>query len=233
MNIIDKYNNIPVLAVKGIIVYPYVILTIDALRNFSINAVEHSINSDHLVFVTSQTDLSNDNPGFDDVYKEGTLCCIKQILKLPNNATRVLLEGLKPATLLALTRKEPFLSGDIEILEDDNVKRLTKNNEALIRETADLFEKYYSLSNHLYNDALIALNSNLKEPNKFSYLIAANLNIDIDEKQKLLKIRNGLKRLKKLVSIMVQEIEILKIEEKIHSQVKEKIDKHQKEYYLR
>ncbi len=233
MDLIKQYKNLPVLAVKGITIYPYVILTVDALRDFSVKAIETAMNEEHLIFVTSQKDFTNDNPGFSDIYQTGTLCSVKQILKLPRNTVRVLLEGLKPAKLSVLNRKKPYLMGDIDILKDGEIKRISKKTEAMIRETITLFEEYYSLSNHMLNDALIALNSNIEEPDKFSYLISANMNLSTEKKQELLEIRNPIKRLEKIISVLISEIEILTIEEKIHSDVKEKLDKNQKEYYLR
>ncbi len=233
MNLEKQYTNLPVLALKGITIYPYVIITVDALRDFSIKAIEKAMDEEHLIFVSSQKDFTNDNPGISDIYETGTLCSVKQILKLPRNTVRVLLEGVKPARLTALNKKRPYMMGDIDILEDGEIKRISKKTEAMIREVIDLFEEYYSLSNHMLNDALIALNSNVEEPDKFSYLISANMNLPTEKKQELLEIRNPLKRLEKIISVLISEIEILTIEEKIHSDVKEKIDKNQKEYYLR
>lgn len=233
MNSDKIYCNIPVLPVKGITVFPYVILTIDALRDFSVKALEAAVADNGRVFVVSQKDISNENPDFSDVYEYGTLCSVKQILRLPHNSARVLIEGIKPARLLSIRSKRPFITGDIEMVDDESVKRVTKNTMALVKETTTLFEEYYSLSNHLMNDALIAVNSNFEDPEKFSYLISSNLNINVEKKQELLSLRNSLKRLKKIITILMSEIEILKIEEKIHSEVKAKMDKHQKEYYLR
>lgn len=229
----NQYKNIPVMPVRGFVLYPHMLLTLDAMRSFSIKAVEYAMTSDMKIFVTGQKSVSKERPGKNDLFETGTLATVKQIMRLPNNTVRVLVEGVCPASLVNINTLSPFITGEVEILSDKPVKRVSKNAQALMRAATELFEEYCTLTNHFAAQTLLTLGTCTEDIDKFSYLICSNLAVSVKSRQQLLEMREGAKRLKKAVEILASEIEILRLEAEVHDKAKEKIDKNQKEYYLR
>jgi len=225
--------DMPVLALRGLNIFPEMIISLDVQREISINAVDTAMKDGQTVFITAQKDASVENPKFDDVYDYGVVSVIKQVLKLPNNTMRVLVEGIKVGKLLAFNSRKPYLSGKIENVEIKSLKRKTKKTEAMVRQIMELFEEYFSLSNHIQPDAVMLVNSAMNETDRFSYLVASNINAPVEKRQAVLEITGTVRRLEALLKLIISENEILRIENEIESKVREKIDKNQKEYFLR
>ena len=228
-----EFFDMPVLAMRGANIFPHTVITLDIQRNISINAVEEAMRRGQKIFVSAQKDAMIEMPKFDDVYEYGVIAKIKQILRLPNNNLRILIEGESVAKIVAFNSRRPYISGKICPVELKPVKRITKKVEAMIRHLGDLFSEYFSLSNYIPPEALIVINSSTDDAEKFSYLISTNLNAPLEKKQAILEIFSTVKRLEQLIKLLISEIEILKIENDIENKVREKIDKHQKEYFLR
>lgn len=231
MNFENK--DIPVLALRGLNIFPEMIITLDVQREISINAVNMAMNQDQLIFITAQKDAGIENPKFNDVYEIGVVAAIRQILRLPNNNMRVLVEGIEIARLMAFTSKKVVLKGKIEPVKTKKVIRKTKKTEAMVRNVISLFEEYFSLSNHIQPDAVLLVNNSSDDVDKFTYLVCANINAPVEDRQSLLEITSSVKRLEAIIKLLISENEILRIEDDIQSKVKQKIDKNQKEYFLR
>lgn len=225
--------NLPVLPLRGLNIYPNMIITFDVRRRMSIEAIERAMNEEQLVFVTAQKDASIEIPSEDDVYECGVIAKVKQVLKLPKNNLRVLVEGIKVAYLLKFTKEKPYIRADIEILERKSPKRKTVKLEAAVREISDLFGEYYSLSSHIDSESVMLIQNSLEDIEKFSYLVVSNINAPLEKRQKILEISNLSKRIEAIISLLISENEILRLSDEINNKVRDKIDKNQREYFLR
>ncbi|MBE7028820.1 MAG: endopeptidase La [Ruminococcaceae bacterium] len=230
-----KFDNIeiPVLALRGLNIFPEMSISLDVQRDISVNAVNTAMKKDQVIFITAQKDAEIDNPQYNHLYPIGVIAIIKQILKLPDNNLRVLVKGVKTARLDALISKEPFFMGSITPVEITSVKRKTKKTEAIVRNIMSLFDEYFTYTKHINSDVFSMITSSLEDYERFSDLVSSNLDISVDRRQSLLETFSVAKRLELIMEILVSEIELLKLKNNIQVKVKENIDKNQKEYYLR
>jgi len=208
------------------------ILHFDVGREKSIKALEEAMINNQLIFLVAQKDAQNDTPTKDDIYKVGTISKVKQLLKLPGNTIRVLVEGINRAEICEFTQTEPFFMAEVmeKIIAPDSFNKTEV--EALKREVISTFEEYVKLSNKITAESVVTIMSN-DDVNQISDLIAASIVLKIEDKQKLLSEFNPVKRLEKLLELLVREIQILEVEKDINIKVRKQIDKMQKEYYLR
>lgn len=226
-----KDNVLPLLPIRGITIFPHMVLHFDVGRPKSILALEDAMVKNQTIFLVTQIDHKVENPTLDDIYKIGTVSKIKQILKLPGDTIRVLVEGLYRAEIDEVIKEEPFIECSVKIHADLKVDN-TPEVEALMRQTLSTFEEYIKLNNTIPDEILLTV-TDIDEPGKLSDVVISYLVLRQESKQELLEAINPVDRLKKLLEMMAREIDILKIERKIGMKVKRKIDKSQKEYYLR
>ncbi|MDK2835735.1 MAG: ATP-dependent Lon protease [Thermosediminibacterales bacterium] len=227
----EKQKLLPLLPLRGLIVFPYMILHFDVGRDKSISALEEAMAEDQLILLCTQKDPKIDSPQENDIYRTGTIARIKQLLKLPGNTIRVLVEGIKRAKILNYIETEPFFKVEIMEIEEEEDESNTEI-EALMRSVKDQFEDYVKLSKKLSPEILTTINV-IDEPGRLADIIASHLTLKIQDKQKILEAVTAKERLKKLYAIMSREIEILEIERKISMRVRKQMEKTQKEYYLR
>jgi ATP-dependent Lon protease len=229
-----KRRTLPLLALRGIVIFPYTITTFDVGRPKSIKAIEEAMLQDNLIFLTAQKDLSVQDPEIDDIFKVGTIAKIKQILKLPGENVRVLIEGIKRAEIRKIISTDPFIKA--EVIESNVVlsKRAVTEDEieAAKRSLLESFENYVRLSNRVPTETLFAI-ATTKDADKITFEIAGSLPISLEQRQLLLDEQNVLERIEMLLGFLVKETEILQIEKKINAKVKNQIDSMQREYYLR
>ncbi|SKA90124.1 ATP-dependent proteinase. Serine peptidase. MEROPS family S16 [Caloramator quimbayensis] len=226
-----KNNIYPLLPLRGMTIFPHMVLHFDVGRTKSILALEEAMVKDQMIFLVAQKDVKEENPREDDIYRIGCVSKIKQILKLPGDMIRVLVEGLYRAEIEEITKEEPYFECRLYIhTEKENEK--TVEVEALMRQAISHFEEYVNQSNSIPDEILSTI-TDIKEPGKLSDVITSYLIISLEQRQELLEAVDPVLRLKKLIEIMFREIDILKMEKKIGMKVKRKIDKMQKEYYLR
>lgn len=225
-------RNIPLIPLRGLSIFPYMVVHFDVGRDKSVNALEESMVNDSLIFLTAQKEAEVDTPGTDDFYHVGTVCKIKQLLKLPGDNIRVLVEGINRARVTDVIMEEPYFQVEIEelIYNEEIIK--DKKIEALMRMVIDSFEDYISIGNKISAEALVNV-SKIEEPGRLADVIASYILLTLENKQKILEAFHPYKRLETLQIILKEEIEILKLEEKISQRVKKQINKVQKEYYLR
>ncbi len=227
-----KLRRIPCLPLRGLTVFPYMVLHFDVGRQKSIAALEEAMINDQELLLVTQKDAKMDDPGFDDIYHVGTVSKIKQLLKLPGDTIRVLVEGLRRGRIIECISTDPYFEVKIEEIEETDPEPGNLEQEALMRSMLDIFEDYVKLGNRVSPDTLISVNA-VEKPGQLADIIAANVLVKIEDKQSILEAFDPRDRLEKLYGILTREIQILEIERKINQRVKKQIDKLQREYYLR
>ncbi|MCB2353463.1 endopeptidase La [Clostridium estertheticum] len=228
----DKTTKLlPLIPLRGMNIFPYMVLHFDVGREKSILALENAMLNNQEIFLVSQKVSKIEEPEEKDIYDIGTICNVKQILKLPGDSIRVLVEGMQRGKISEYKDKEPFVSVEVELIYDEQSAD-DKKCKAYIRLIDKAFEEYINLSVNSFPDALLSLEET-EEPGRYCDIVSSYLILKPQTKQELLEILDVTKRLEKLLLILKNELEVLKIEKKIGTKVKDKIDKVQKEYYLR
>lgn len=223
---------IPLLPLRGIVVFPHMILHFDVGRAKSIKALEEAMMKDQKIFLAAQKDPTQETPDNKDIYTVGTISKIKQLLRLPGENIRVLVEGLERAKIVDFVSDDPYY--EVNVRECPNPKHQSKDSEteALVRQVVSYFEQYAKLTNRISPDTTFTL-STMEDYARLSDVIAANMAIKLEEKQRILNEMSPKRRMEKLLKILVSEIEILEVEKNINKKVRQQIDKSQREYYLR
>lgn len=224
-------NNVPLIPLRGLSILPYEVIHFDVGREKSIRALEEAMMNDQLIFLVSQKDVRVEKPKAEDLYEYGVVCRVKQMLKLPGDAIRVLVEGKHRGRIEEFVSDEPYFEVDIEEYFNDFVE---KNNEleALMRSILDTFEKYVSVNSRITPEILMSVSS-IENPERFADIVASNINLKLDKKQELIEAVDIKKRLEIILDLIAKEKEILEVENKINSRVKGNINKRQKDYYLK
>ena len=225
-------RNMPLLPLRGIVVYPYMILHFDVGRAKSIKAIEESMLGEQLIFLAAQKDPNIEDPTPEDIYTFGTIAKIKQLLRLPGDTIRVLVEGMERARFSDLIQREPFYLAKISTVRAYSLHSGKTDVQALSRQVVEHFERYAKLSGKISPDATLSITA-IEDISRLPDVIASNLGISIELKQTILEELSPKKRLNKLLDILANENEILEIEKNINTKVREQIDKNQREYYLR
>ena len=224
----------PMVALRGLVIFPYMVLHFDVGREASVAAVEECVVQGRDIFLVTQKDMKIESPEIADVHEIGTIAKVKQVLKLPGDTLRVLVEGERRARILSYAEREPYIQAEVEPIPDevttDKAQEVLK--EAYMRRITDLFERFASLGARVPGETLFTI-SEIEEPGKFADMIASNVAIKLDDKQRVLDCIDELDRLQLVVNILKKEIDILEIDKEIASSVKQQIDKSQREYFLR
>jgi len=229
---IEIPENLPVLPVRDIVVFPYMILPLFVGREMSIKAIEHSLNSNKMVFMVTQKDLDVENPTPDDLYSVGTAGVIMRMLKLPDGRVKILIRGLSKARALNYSQTEPFFKANIEKIGEEKVETLTIEEEAMTRTVKEQIDKTVSLGKTLLPDVMGVIEG-IEEPGRLADLIASNIGLKTEQAQEILEIMEPVQRLKRVSEILGREIELLTVQQKIQSEARGEIDKTQREYFLR
>lgn len=223
--------SLPVIAARGLVVFPNTLMHFDMVREKSIKALEHAMANGQMAFLTMQKDIRIEEPKERDLERVGTICRVKQVVKLPGGLVRVLIEGVKRAQLIGLEAERPFLRGVLtELICDEDEDEL--KYEALKRRVISEFQKYAE-NNQRVNPEIVMSLENMESPSDFADSVSANLQLKITDKQELLNCVCLEDRLHKLITILINETQILEIDKEINQKVKKNIDKNQKEYFLR
>jgi ATP-dependent Lon protease len=231
-NEVEIPSILPILPIRDVVIFPYMILPLFVGRDMSIKAIEHASSEDKLILLVSQKDVNIENPTTDDLYTVGTVGTILRMLKLPDGRFKVLVQGLSKARILKFKKKEPFYVGEIEKVTEDKPPKITLEVEALMRNVKELVDKSLALGKSFLPD-IIVLIENIEEPGRLADLVASNLGLKSDQAQELLEQADPIERLKKISEVLNREVELLLVQQKIQSDVKGEIDKTQREYFLR
>lgn len=220
---------LPLVPLRDIVVFPGMVIPLFVGRDKSVRALEKSMANQKNVFLVTQKNANTNNPGFKDIYKTGVIANILQILKLTDGTMKALVEGAQRAQLNYLVEQPDYYEGDLTKITE-NVK-ITQDVKALMRSVGGLFEEYIKLNQKIPLEAISAT-ANITEPGRFADTIAAYLTFQTEEKQALLETRDPIERLNKLLTSLKSEMEILKIEKRVHGRVRKQMERSQKEFYL-
>jgi len=221
---------IPLLPLRGLLVYPSMVLHLDVGRDKSIKALERAMINDHSILLCSQSEVNMEEPSIDDIYRVGTIAKIRQMLKLPNGTIRVLVEGITRAEIVDYELNEEFF--EVTVHELPEIEIADSEIDALMRTVLNQFEYYINLSKKVTPETLSAV-SDIEEPGRLADVICSHLSLKIKDKQEILETVDVRQRLEKLLDILNNEREVLELERKISQRVKKQMEKTQKEYYLR
>ena len=208
-------RELPLIPLRGLAIFPYMILSFDVGREISLKALDEAMADDEMIFLTAQKDSSIDNPTEEDYYHTGTICKVKQLVKLPGEGVRVLVEGISRGTITEFMQEEPYIKVAIEeIVYDTESINEDKEVQATVRNVFDAFEEYINISNRVSPEILINL-AEMDNENRFIDTIAANMFLKPEQKQAILDEFDIQTRLELILKTLLEEIELLKIENKI------------------
>lgn len=229
---IEIPDTLPVLPVRDIVVFPYMILPLFVGREMSIRSIDNALSTNRMVMLVTQKDLNIENPAPEDLYATGTVGIIMRMLKLPDGRVKILVQGLSKARILEFTQREPFYSVTIERIIDQKLEEMTIETEAITRTVKEQLDKAVSLGKTILPDIMVVV-ENLEDPGRLADLVASNLGLKTEQAQEVLEIIDPIQRLKKVSDILSREIELLIVQQKIQTEARGEIDKTQREYFLR
>ncbi|MED1783708.1 endopeptidase La [Brevibacillus fortis] len=223
-------RELPLLPLRGLLVYPTMVLHLDVGREKSIRALEQAMVDDNKILLATQEEVHIEEPDAEQIYSIGTVARVKQMLKLPNGTIRVLVEGLQRAKIEEYLQKEEYFVVSITYLQDEKTEQ--NEVEALMRSLLGHFEQYIKLSKKVSPESLTSV-QDIEEPGRLADVIASHLPLKMKDKQEILETTNIKERLEILLTILNNEREVLELERKIGNRVKKQMERTQKEYYLR
>ena len=230
---ISNTTTMPVIALRGLTVFPNVLIHFEVAREASVKALEAAMTAGSPVFLVGQKDLAVEEPELDDLYQVGTISHIRQILRMPGDNVRVMVEGKVRGRILQLLRSDPYLEAETrEILEAESPVRVSARSEALMRATYELFQDYAELSPKMAPDLMVHVLAS-QDPGHIADYIAQNIPMRNSDKQSILEEPRPVRRLEKLYRLLEREVEILSLDHEIQERARERMSDHQRDYYLR
>ena len=249
----EKKFILPVLPLRGLVVFPFTIIPFDVGRPRSVKALEEAMLGNQVIYLAAQRDENNQNPGFDDLHVIGTIARVKQLIRLPGDTIRVLVEGICRGAIREELQEEPFMQAEIMEFREDRPEAAEEEEkgkgrgsgsgreenpvavlraEAMRRTLRDAFEKYTQLSGKIAPEALQSV-LHIKENGRLADLIASNMGISFEARQQVLDTLDPFKRMEILLEMILKETDIQEIENDINQKVRHQMEKLQREYYLR
>lgn len=224
---------LPLLPVRDVVIFPYMILPLFVGRTSSINAVNEALNKDRLMFLSSQKNMDEESPSASGIHKVGCVAMIMRMNKLPDDGKiKILVQGLMKAEITEFSQEHPNFMVKIKKLIEPEWEGRTLEAEALIRNVKALLEKVISMGKVLSPDILVVLDE-ISEPGRLADLVASNLGLKVDESQGILETLDPIARLRKVNDVLSREVEVLEMQQKIQSQAKDEMTKSQRDYFLR
>ncbi len=221
---------IPVLPLRDVVVYPHMVIPLFVGRKKSIEALDAAMRTNKQIFLVAQKDAEQDDPGFDDIYRIGTLATILQLLKLPDGTVKVLVEGNQRSRAESYEEIDgTFVAHALPV--HDHCSCSDQELDVLMRTAVSTFEQYVKLNKRIPPEVLNSL-TGIDEPGRLADTIAAHMNLKLEEKQAILETTDVATRLEKLILQMESEVDILEMEQRIRGRVKQQMEKNQREYYL-
>ncbi|MFY9397688.1 MAG: endopeptidase La [Desulfomonilia bacterium] len=230
---IDIPMNIPLLPIRDVVIYPYMILPLFVGRGLSIKAVDEALNKDRYIFLAAQKDSTVEEPEEDQIYTVGTVAMVIRMLKLPDGRVKILVQGVAKARIRKLYKDDRgFYTVDVEKIEEPEIKEVTVEVEAMMRTVKEQSERILQLRGIVSPDALSILEA-IDDPGRLADLVASNLRLKVEESQHVLEIIDPVERLKHVNGLLSKEMELSEVQARIQSQAKEEMSKTQREYFLR
>ena len=229
----NERKSLPMVALRGMTIMPEMVVHFDVSRERSIAAIQEAMVEEQKIFLAAQKSIETEDPGQEDVYDVGTVGTIKQLIKLPKHIVRVLVSGENRGILRRIEQKDPYLRAEVEVIDESGlVIPDDPKNQAMERGLKDMFVEYASKNGKMSKEAVAQL-ADIKGLKKLVDEIAANIPLSYTDQQELLSETDFWKRYEKLAFRLVNEVQIMDIKEEIQRKVKERVDKHQREYILR
>ncbi len=225
-------ESLPMMAVRDVVVFNYMIIPLFVGRPGSIEAVNEAMNGDKLLMLVTQKDATRDNPEPDDLYRVGMVSMIMRTLKLPDGRLKVLVQALSKARIRSFLQTEPCYRVEIDLVEEQENTEITVEVEALMRTVREQTEKIMSLRGMLSSDLMMIIN-NIEEPGRLADLVGSNLRLKISQSQKILETVDPVERLRLVADLLHKELEVSTVQAKIQSDAKEEMSRSQREYFLR
>ncbi|MDH5666961.1 MAG: endopeptidase La [Nitrospira sp.] len=225
-------TQLPLLPVRDIVVFPYMVLPLFVGREMSIKAIEAALAGNRMIFLATQKALDVENPSPDDIHTIGTVGIIMRMLKLPDERIKILVQGVSKAKIAKYIQTDPYYSVRIDKLTDTKPASMSLEAEAVMRTVKDQIERIVSLGKVLIPDVMVVI-ENLEEPGRLADMVASNLGLKVEVTQTVLEVLDPIQRLRRVSDILGKEIEVLSMQQKIQAQAKGEMDKTQREYFLR
>lgn len=225
-------NELPLLPVRDMVVFPFMILPLFVGRESSISGVNEALGKDRLILLSAQKDANVEEPTREEIHSLGTVTMIMRMLKLPDGRLKILVQGLQRAVIKEFTKEKPFLQVKIEPIEDKDQFDKTLELEALMRNIKQGLQQAISVGKQLAPDIMVVLES-IEHPGRFADLVASNMGLNIEKAQEVLSTIDPLERLRRVNELLGQELELLNMQQKIQTQAKEEMTKTQRDYFLR
>ena len=222
--------SLPMLPLRGLMVFPHMVLHFDVGRKRSVAALEQAMLSDQKIFLVAQRDMDVEEPTIDDIYHVGTIAAIKQVIKLPGDNIRVLVEGRSRAILRAVTQEEPYFAAALDELLVPGTP-VSIETDALLRTARSYFEEYCKMSGRISHETMQTV-LEIEDPGQLADIIAANVLQKLDDRQGVLEEFDDLTRLESICAMLVRETELAGVEKKVQARVRKQIEQNQKDYYL-
>ncbi|KYG66675.1 endopeptidase La [Bdellovibrio bacteriovorus] len=230
--VLEIPQTLPMLPVRDIVVFPYMIIPLFVGRDASIRSVEEALSKNRLIFLASQKDITEENPNPDNIYTVGTVAMIMRMRKLSDGRVKILIQGVAKGRVKNFTKTSPSFEVAVEKIEETPVQKTVVENEALIRTAKEHIERIIALGRPLSPDILLVLDD-VSDPGRIADLIASNLGIKVQDAQKVLETSDATERLKLVNEILAAELEVMQTQSKTRPGGKEDMSKTQREYFLR
>jgi len=225
-------ETLPLLPVKDIVVFPYMVLPLFVSREKSVKSLEEALSKDRMIFLAAQKNPTDDDPSIEDLYGVGTVAIVMRMLKLPEDKIKILVQGLSKASIKETIHTEPFYLVKVETIKDPFVTEITLETEAIMRTVREQLERIASYGKFVSPDLMFVLEG-VDDPGRLADLVASNLDLTVEKAQEILEIADPIERLKMLNEVLGKEVQVLTMQAKIQSQAKDEMTRSQKEYYLR
>lgn len=223
---------LPVLPIRDIVIFPFMIVPLSVARERSIKAVDQALTEQRLVLLLAQKSVDEDEPKPEDLYSVGTVATIMRLLKLPDGRVKILVQGLSRAKVVQMDESVPYTRATLEVLNEPPTDWKAVETQALIRNIKSEMDKAVNLGKNISPEILVII-ANLDDPGRLADLVASNLELKVDVAQQVLELIHPLERLRKINELLAKEIELLTVQQQIDTAAKADIDKSQREYYLR
>jgi len=225
-------KELPLLPVRDVVIFPYMILPLFVGREKSIAAVEAALSRDRMIFLATQREMGEEEPQPDDIFTVGTVAMIMRMLKLPDGRVKILVQGLAKGRLDAFTSETPFFAARIERLIEPRLSELPLEVEALMRTVRDQLAELLNMGRTLAPEVMVVV-ENIEDPGSLADLVASNMGLKVASAQELIEVLDPLERLRRVKDLLAKELELMSVQNRIQSQAKEEMGKSQREYFLR
>ena len=225
-------DELPILPVRNIVLFPGVVLPITVGRQKSIRLVKKAYKGSRIIGVVAQESSSNDEPGLNDIYKVGTIAKIIKMLVLPDGNTTIIIQGKSRFKIRDIVQENPYLTAHVDILPETFPTKPNKENKALIQTLKDSAFKILKLNPEIPREAAFAI-TNIENPAFLTHFLSSNINVEVKEKQSLLEINDGVQRAEMLLEFLLKEIQMLELKQEIQNKVNSDINQQQRDYFLR